>query len=342
MKKVKCLVWDLDNTLWDGVLVESYGVQLKEGIKEVIVELDRRGILQSIASKNDMDVVMPVLEALEIEEYFLYPQIHWNSKADSIEAIASAINIGIDTLAFIDDQSFERDEVHYYHPSVLTLDALDYKKVLGMEAFNPDYVTSDSVNRRLLYRDDIKRNLKEVAFEGSRDEFLGTLGLKLHIAHVTEADLDRVIELTDRTNQLNATGYTYGYDELKSMMNDDRYEFYICELADSYGTYGKIGIALLEKGIDQDVIKLMIMSCRVISKGVGTAVLRFLMNRSFEQGKKLVAEFKHTSRNRIMYITYKLMGFEDRDEDNEVFTELHYDGVEIKPYPEYLEVTTSI
>src|SRR5678815_3970601 len=114
-KEVKCVVWDLDNTIWNGTLLESDVVRLKPKVADVIRELDSRGILQSIASKNNYEDAMTKLSELAIEQYFLYPEIHWNPKSESISNIQRNMNIGIDTILFIDDQPFERDEVSSSH-----------------------------------------------------------------------------------------------------------------------------------------------------------------------------------------------------------------------------------
>src|SRR5436853_7292044 len=95
---VKCVVWDLDNTIWDGILLEDTNVVLKPQVLDVIKTLDSRGILNSIASRNDHDTAMEKLKQLSLSEYFLFPQINWNSKADSIQKIAKLINIGIHTV----------------------------------------------------------------------------------------------------------------------------------------------------------------------------------------------------------------------------------------------------
>ena len=98
------MVWDLDGTLWDGTLIETEdpaALNLKLGIREIMAELDKRGILQSVASKNDEAAALAVLERLGIAEYFLYPQIHWNPKSGSLGQIAKCLNIGIDALAFM-------------------------------------------------------------------------------------------------------------------------------------------------------------------------------------------------------------------------------------------------
>ena len=111
---IKCVIWDLDNTLWEGILIENglSGVRLREPVVDVIKEIDRRGILQSVASKNNQEDVLNALRHFGIEEYFLYPQINWEPKSQSVTRIAKRLNIGLDSIVFIDDQAFEREEVH--------------------------------------------------------------------------------------------------------------------------------------------------------------------------------------------------------------------------------------
>ena len=113
-KEIKCIVWDLDNTIWDGTLTESKNVKLKHYIKDIIGELDARGILNSIASKNNYGDAVEKLKEFGIYEYFLYPEINWNPKSSSIANIQKNLNIGIDTFMFIDDQQFELDEVKLF------------------------------------------------------------------------------------------------------------------------------------------------------------------------------------------------------------------------------------
>jgi FkbH-like protein len=148
-KKVKCIVWDLDNTVWDGVLIEDGidGVKLKPGIREVIEELDSRGILHSVASKNNHDDAMKALEAFGLAEYFLYPQVSWGPKSIGIQRIAKSIDIGIDTLLFVDDTPFERAEVSETVPEVRVMDALDFMRLPVLPECNVP-VTAESRKRR--------------------------------------------------------------------------------------------------------------------------------------------------------------------------------------------------
>ena len=115
---IKCVVWDLDNTVWDGILLEDREVVLRPHVVDILKTLDERGILHSVASRNDHDLAMAKLEEFGIAEYFLYPQINWNPKSGSVAQIAKDINTGLDAIAFVDDQPFEREEVAFTHEKV--------------------------------------------------------------------------------------------------------------------------------------------------------------------------------------------------------------------------------
>lgn len=342
-KKIKCLVWDLDNTLWEGTLAEDQRVTLKEGIPQILETLDQRGILLSIASKNDPRDAMKKLEELGLSQYFIYPQINWNSKADSLQKIAQALNINLDTFAFIDDQAFEREEIHFQLPQVLCIDAENYAALTDMPQLMPRFVTQDSRLRRQMYQSDLKRKKEEEAFQGSSEAFLATLDMHLLIAPVKPGDLERVEELTVRTNQLNSTGYTYDFEQLEGFISSDSHIFLIASLEDRLGTYGKIGLILLEESADFVEIKLLLMSCRVMTRGIGSALLVHIIRLAHEKGKRLRAQFVDTGRNRVMYITYKLMGFAEADEEQEEQEEgsvsiLEYRGEALREYPDYLKV----
>lgn len=335
--KVKCVVWDLDETIWNGILSEDVNVSLKPEAQKVIEELDKRGILQSISSKNHYEDAKKKLEEFGMWDYFIYPQINWNAKSDSVQEIAKSINIGIDTIAFVDDQDFELDEVHYSHEEVLCIHASDIENMLQMEKLNPKFVTEDSKMRRSLYQNDIKRNDIENQFTGTKEEFLKTLEMVMQISPAKKEDLKRIEELTVRTHQLNSTGYTYSYEQLEEFISNPDYEVLIVQLDDKYGAYGKIGLALIEKRDEIWEVKLLLMSCRVMSKGVGTVLLNTIVNRAREKGTKVIAQFVPTERNRIMYISYKFNGFKEAGNDGTVIifeADMSYE----RKMPEYVQI----
>jgi FkbH-like protein len=336
-RMIKLVVWDLDETLWHGALLEDGSVRLREGAVEIVQTLDRRGILQSIASKNDYNHAMSQLRRFGLAEYFLYPQINWDSKAASLKTIASSINIGLDAVAFIDDQEFERDEVAFSLPEVNCIDTVEMDSLLERPDMNPSFITQDSRLRRLMYVSDLERKKAEEAFVGSREEFLATLKMDLRIGLADLEDLNRAEELTLRTSQLNTTGYTYSYEQLNEFRQSDRHKLLIASLTDRYGTYGKIGLALIECAECEWTIKLLLASCRVMSKGVGTILINYIMKLAKEAKVRLRAEFTSNGRNRMMYVSYKFANFHEaaRHGDHIIFEN---NLSRIQNFPPYVKV----
>jgi FkbH-like protein len=337
--QVKCVVWDLDNTVWDGILLEGGEVRVRPEAASLIRTLDQRGILSSVASRNDHDAALAALERAGLAEFVLCPQINWNPKSDSIAEVASVLNIGLDAIAFIDDQEFERDEVRFRHPRVLCYDAADVASLADRPEFTPKFVTGESALRRHMYASGFERDHAEQEFTGTNEEFLATLGMAMTIAPATVADLRRAEELTIRTNQLNSTGVTYSYAELETMLASPRHLLLVAGLDDRYGSYGKIGLALVETSGADWTLKLLLMSCRVMSRGVGTVLLHHVMRLADAAGSRLLAEFVPTDRNRVMYVTYRFAGFTEHAERDGVRILAASAGKVPEP-PAYLRLNT--
>lgn len=339
-KTVKCVVWDLDNTVWDGVLLEDGEVLPRPGVREAIEELDRRGILNSVASRNDHDHAMRRLTELGLAEYFLHPQINWNAKSASIRAVVDALNIGLDTIAFIDDEPYERAEVAFSLPQVRCLDAAETATMLDRPEFTPRFVTADSARRREMYRADEVRNRVEQEFSGPREDFLAGLDMRFRIAPAGETDLARAAELTVRTNQLNTTGRTYSYEELAAFRTSADHLLLTARLDDRFGPYGNIGLALVEKAAEHWTIKLLLMSCRVMSRGVGTIMVNHVKRMARDAGVRLRAEFVPTDRNRMMLVSLKFNQFTERERVGDLVV-YESDLATIPPDPDYVRVEVS-
>ncbi|MEV4112082.1 HAD-IIIC family phosphatase [Nonomuraea sp. NPDC049695] len=335
--KIKCVVWDLDGTLWDGVLLEDEEVKLRDDMVELIHVLDRRGVLNSVASRNDAALAMAKLAELGLAEMFVYPQIGWNAKSSSVATVARRLNVGIDALAFIDDQEFERAEVARAHPAVLCLDPASAAGAIATPAFTPRFVTEDSRRRREMFRSQIRREDAEEDFVGTPEEFLAQLGMRFTIRAATRADLQRAEELTVRTNQLNSTGRTYSYEELEALCASPDHLVLVAELEDVFGTYGTIGLALVERGMPYWHLRLLLMSCRTMSRGVGTVLLNHVMSTARGHGAKLRADFVQTGRNRLMQITYAFAGFVEAERDG-AHVVLESDLERIQAHAPYIEV----
>ncbi|PHM48303.1 hypothetical protein Xmir_02375 [Xenorhabdus miraniensis] len=308
---VKCIIWDLDNTLWDGVLSEGDDLKLKPGIEKIIDQFDQMGILQSIASRNEASDALDMLSKFNLRHYFIYPQIHWGAKSSSIENIQRSLNISADTFIFVDDQILERDEVNAKFPEVTCIDALEYQSILHLPRIANMEISDDAKLRRQRYQEDILRKEEEDEFIGTSEEFLSQLNMKFYIAKAKQEDLLRAEELTQRTNQLNSTGITYSREKLNELIHSDDYGVFVFELVDKYGSYGKIGLALVHYKEETDYIKLLLMSCRTLSRGVGSIALTYIMQQAKAKGHKLYAEFRRTPRNRQMFVTYQFSGFKE-------------------------------
>lgn len=308
-RRIKCVVWDLDNTLWQGTLLENDRLNVTDEVRDIIMQLDNRGILQSIASKNDHISVEEQLQRFGLWQYFLYPQISWAPKSDAIRKIALALNIGLDSMAFIDDQEFELQEVGFALPSVLLISSQSLSTLLQRPCCVPQCVTTESAQRRHYYQSEQCRIRAEEAFHGPNEAFLASLNMTVTVSLASAQDLNRAEELTQRTHQLNTTGYTYSQAQLQSFCESDSHLLLLATLSDAFGSYGTIGLALIEKQRDFWQLNLFLMSCRVVSRGIGNVLLGIIMRMAKQADVRLRAEFVANQRNRLMYITYKFNGF---------------------------------
>ncbi len=306
---VKCLIWDLDNTLWQGTLLEDTDVQLPREVRDVIVELDSRGIMQSIASKNDYDMAWRRLEELGIAEYFVHPQINWGRKSDSVREIADRLKFALGTMAFIDDLPSERAEVAFRSPEVRCYPAEQAVSLAERPEFSPEVVTVDARRRRQMYQATFRRDAERESFAGPDEEFLRSLDLVMTINRASEEDLSRVEELTLRTSQMNATGVHYPDSVLRGLLGDPAHEVLTVTLTDRFGPHGAVGVLLLEYHRSLWHLKLLATSCRVVSFGAGAVILNWLIDQAARAGFHLVADFRPTDRNRMMDIAYRFAGF---------------------------------
>lgn len=308
---VKCLVWDLDNTLWDGTLAEGDAVELRHLVAEVVTALDARGILQSIASKNDFEPAWARLTELGIDEYFVLPKISWGRKPDAIAEIAGELKFAFDAIAFIDDQPAERAEMRFLLPQVRCYPAEMTASLTGLPEFSPETVTVDARRRRSMYQASFKREAAQAVFAGPDQEFLRSLEMVMRIGRATEDELTRVSELTLRTSQMNATGIHYSDAVLRGLLADPGHEVLVITLADRFGPHGAVGVVLIARHGAVWHLKLLATSCRVVSFGAGSVILNWIVDQAAAAGCHLVADFRRTERNRMMEVAYRFAGFGD-------------------------------
>ncbi len=317
-KNVKCVVWDLDNTLWNGVLIETddeESVRLNPGVLEAMKALDERGIVQSIASKNDYEAAWSVIEKLGISEYFLYPQIHWNAKSGSMEQIAKSLNIGIDSLALIDDSVFERNQVKSTLPQVRVYDATEVNDLLQYSEFDV-MVTEESKNRRTMYRAEEKRNQLKQSDNTSTVEFLKKCHLRMSIfSPESEEEKRRCYELVVRTNQLNMSGIKYTPEEFERVFARENHTNFAFSCEDDFGKYGIVGFGQYKVNDGVLVITEFAMSCRVAGKYVESSLFASLLfANACTSG---LFSVRKTKKNVLLRNSLENIGFKIIKESNE-------------------------
>jgi FkbH-like protein len=313
----KCIVWDLDNTLWDGTLIEDgpEHLRLREHVVEVIKEVDRRGVLQSIASKNNREEALQLLRSWDLEKYFLYPQISWDPKSQAVGRVAQLLNIGADTLAFVDDQPFEREEVRSALPQVTALDASDVPTLLSRRELEVP-ITAESRQRRAMYQQEAERKLVEESFQGDYHSFLRECRIELTIERLTDQNLERVYELAQRTNQMNFSGSRYPRDQLVEIGRSAERDTYVIRCNDRFGSYGIVGFAVMD--VTEPRLLDLMFSCRIQGKRVEHAFLAYLLETFNRTDRRdFFANYRQTKKNEKPGKVFEELGFEivDRRDD---------------------------
>lgn len=295
--KIKCVVWDLDNTLWRGVLVEDgiEGVVLNAEAVAVIHELDRRGIINSIASKNDTDLAFRALEHFGLRDLFVFPKISWGPKSEAIRNIVAEMDVGIDTFAFIDDQPFERGEIAELLPEVAVFADTEMGSLLDHPRFDVP-VTAESGKRREMYQTEEKRVAAREDSALDYVSFLKSCGIALTVRRLDPRNLARMYELSQRTNQLNFSGLRYSQAELEAVMAEHPEDAFVLSCEDKFGDYGAIGFCMLSEGRPQ--VESFFMSCRVQRKRVENAFFQLLSGELAARGaKRFEVRYKPTAKN---------------------------------------------
>ena len=291
----------------------------------MVRELDRRGVINSIASKNHPSDALVALARFGIAEYFLCAQVSWGPKSAAITEIARRLNIGVDSLAFIDDQPFELAEVAAAHPKVVTVPAESMGVLLAHPRLDLP-VTAESQRRRSLYQVELARDAAEEQAGGDYLAFLRSCGLELRIRPLAEGTVTRVYELAQRTNQMNFSGNRYPQAAIAAMVGDPEVDALVLSARDRFGDYGIIGFAVIDHATA--TLRDLMMSCRIQAKHVDRAFLVFALERYSSEGRHLTVLYRQTERNRVAAQLFWDFGFTGEPPAEGVHT-LVYDGARL-------------
>jgi FkbH-like protein len=354
----KALLIDLDDTIWGGVIGEdgldgiSLGAEYPGNayleVQRAILDLHRRGIILAICSKNNPEDALEVFKrhpAMLLRlDHFAATRINWKSKAENIKEIASELNIGIDALAFLDDNPHEREEVRMRLPEVHVID-LPSSPVLFAGALR-----STTVFERLsLSQEDRDRGTHYLAERrraqlqkqaGTLEDYYRSLEMVVEIGPVTSRTIARVAQLTQKTNQFNLTTRRYSEQEIGSKAADARCRVYAVSAADRFGDYGLIGVAITSRSGDVCEIDSFLLSCRIIGRSVETALLSYVARQAASEGmRRLRGWYLPTRKNAPAKNFYHEHGFEMITQ-SEGESSFEYDLRKELRWPEWIELKT--
>jgi len=317
-KTVKVVAWDLDNTVWDGILIEAgaNGLRLKPGIRQVMETLDRRGIVNSVVSKNTYEDAMDQLKRFGLDDLIVFPKISWGPKSEAVRSLIADFNVGADTVVFLDDDRFEREEVKAGNPNVRVLDSAEYLALPDLPEFCPE-VSRESADRRQSYQKQKIRRDAQASFSGDYRNFLKSCELNMSIMRGSDDNLERIQELVQRTNQMNFSGSRYDRQRVAELIHDQTYDSFCVHCKDRFGDYGNVGFALVKRQIEENtaftpqLVDLM-FSCRVQSKRTEHAFLIWLLHHYREQGAtSLGVRYMQTPKNAPAGKVFDDLGFHD-------------------------------
>ncbi|MGA8764511.1 MAG: HAD-IIIC family phosphatase [Candidatus Sulfotelmatobacter sp.] len=327
-KIAKVLVVDLDNTLWGGVIGEDgmAGIQIGSeypgaaylALQRAVLDIARRGVLLAICSKNNAEDAMEVFQhhpgMLLRPSHFAAMRINWNDKAANLRDIATELNIGIDALAFMDDNPTERERVRAELPEVMVIElpgdpAQFADAVRDFPAFERLTLSAEDRQRTELYSNQRERSRAEQSF-ASKEDFYRFLQQEAEIVPVQPVNLARIAQLTQKTNQFNLTTQRYTEQQLTEIAGRSGWDVMAIRLSDRYGDHGLVGVAITRDHNADCDIDTFLLSCRVIGRSVETALLSCVAERARARGcTRLLGRFLPTKKNAPARSFYEQHGF---------------------------------
>jgi len=325
----KCVVLDLDNTLWGGIIGDDGLENIQLGslgigkaftaFQKWLKELKNRGIILAVSSKNTEHIAREVFEkhpdmALRMDDIAVFA-VNWDNKADNIRHIQSVLNIGFDSMVFFDDNPFERDMVQKHLPDVtvpdLPEDPAEYLSyICTLNLFETASLTADDAKRTKQYQEEAKRISIQKSFVNEGD-FLASLNMLAEVSQMDSFILPRAAQLTQRSNQFNLRTVRYTDADLQRLQADPSVLTMAITLRDKFGDYGMISLVIGKITGNELFIDTWIMSCRVLKRGVEKFVLNELVRQAESRGATaIVGEYLPTAKNGLVKDHYQQLGFQ--------------------------------
>ncbi len=327
----KCLVLDCDNTLWGGIVGEDglEGIRLGHtypgsafrDFQKAILNLHHRGVLLTLCSKNNEKDALEVLEKhpdmILRPEHIVAHRINWQDKASNIAEIAGELNLGLDSFVFLDDNEFEINLVSQQLPMVTSVKLPDdpsrYRLLLeSCGLFDSLAYSEEDRKRSHLYKAQVQRKAAQTKFDGARlDDYYRYLEMKVVLKKADTFSIPRVAQLTQRTNQFNLTTRRYSEEEINEMASSEDKDVVCLQLEDRFGESGIVGVAILNYQNGDCVVNNLLLSCRVIGRGVEDVLLKEVEHLARNSGcQRLIGHYRPTPKNAQVSDFYPKRGFE--------------------------------
>ena len=325
----KCLILDLDNTIWGGIIGDDgmEGIQVGYlGLGKIFTELQlwakqlkQRGIILAICSKNTESIAMEPFQShpdmvLHMDDIAVFVA-NWETKVDNIRHIQSILNIGFDSMVFVDNNPFEREIVKSAIPDItvpeLPEDPAEYLIYLrSLNLFETAFFTEQDDQRTRQYQEEARRNAVLQRFDNEMD-FLANLQMVSEVKAFDEFDIPRVAQLSQRSNQFNLRTIRYTEADIKQLSADPNFYTISLSLKDRFGDHGLIGIVILKKQDDDTLfMDSWIMSCRVLKRGMENFTINTIADLARANGfKRVMGEYLPTKKNGIVKDHYLTLGF---------------------------------
>lgn len=324
----KIIALDLDNTLWGGVIGEDGidGIELsdhKEGqryydFQRQLLEMKNRGIVLGIVSKNNVDDAEVAIQGhpamLLRDDDFVSKKINWENKAINLKTMESELNLTEGGFIFIDDNPVERENVKGECPEMLvpdfpedTTELLGFAENIWFDCCRPLRVLGEDLKKTQMYQNEVKRK-QEMRESLNLDDYIAKLEMVVDIHRMHNSELERVVQLINKTNQFNVTTKRYTQAEIETIANDQNDKIYVVYSSDKYGDSGLISVIILKSNEEEVLIDTFLMSCRVMGRKLEDVIINELVETC--KGKMLVAEYIPTAKNAPVKDLYDRLGFE--------------------------------
>jgi FkbH-like protein len=347
----KCIVLDLDNTLWGNIIGEDgfEGIKLgpyPEGrsfveFQKVIKSLSENGIILAINSKNNQQDAMKAINEhphmILREKDFSCIKINWNDKISNMREISNELNIGLDSIVFFDDDPVNRELLRMSIPEINTVelpkDPSTYAQILrNLNDFNTLKITKDDTHRKIMYKQEQNRQKLESSTE-NLNEYLKKLDIKIKIKLDDKFSISRISQLILKTNQFNLTTKRYQEEQIKEFVKDETMIVGCSEIEDKFGENGITNVFIIKTKPNEWIIDTFLLSCRIMGRGIEEGIIGKILEIAKNKGiEKITATFIPTEKNKPAENFLKNYGFE-KEKENWIFLLKN----EIK-IPDYLEV----